>query len=65
MVFCFVFVRTCIFTLTCKRYCSRFREIDLFVAKTKHGIVAVQKLGFVHDHLRKEQCAGRELSVEM
>ena len=44
---------------------SRFREIDLFVVKTKHGIVAVQKLGFVHDHLRKEQCAGRELSVEI
>ena len=36
--------------------CSRFREIDLFVVKTKHGIVAAQKLdGFVHDHLRKEQ----------
>ena len=45
--------------------CSRFREIDLFVVKTKHGIAAVQKLGFVHDHLRKEQCAGRELSVEI
>ena len=40
--------------------CSPFREIDLFVVKTKHGIAAVQKLRLVHDHLRKEQCAGRE-----
>ena len=45
--------------------CSQFREIDLFLVKTKHGIAAVQKLEFLHDHLRKEQCAGRELSVEI
>ena len=34
--------------------CSRFREIDLFVVKIKHGMAAVQKLGFVHDHLAKK-----------
>ena len=66
MVFCFVFVRTCILYAHMQmNMCSRLREIDLFVVKTKHGIVAVQKLGFVHDHLRKEQCAERELSVEI
>ena len=53
------------YTLRCKPYVFAFREIDLFVVKTKHGIAAVQKLGFVHDHLRKEQCAGREFSVEI
>ena len=54
----FVFVRT--FILSNVNYmCSRFREIELFVVKTKHGIAAGQKLRLVHDHLRKEQCAGR------
>ena len=56
----FVFVRTCILYSNVNYMCSRFREIDLFVVKTKHGIAAVQKLRLVHDHLRKEQCAGRE-----
>ena len=65
MVFCFVCLHLHFVRLHVNDMCSRFREIDLFVVKTKHGIVAVQKLGFVHDHLRKEQCAGRELSVEI